>query len=372
MAEGAAPPWVRPDECPSPLPTCPSGRQSPAGPYERLDIEENSKLRSWKQGESLGRGAYGEVFKAMVAGRFMAVKKIPLDLSLNPKAAEKEIGTLLLEINTLKRLKHKRIVRYHGCIRQDTEEDPALLIFLEYMPSGSISSVLTKFGPYGVGLVRKYTRQILEGLDFLHSEKIVHRDVKGANILIDAEGDAKLSDFGACRELEALQSTVTGGMTSIHGSVYWMAPEVLKFKAGRRSDIWSLGCTVIEMITAQPPWANLRQEKLTVTETLQRIVDGPEASPPLPKENLSGECRRFLQCVLIRDHAKRPYAADLLRHKFVVQDAPAAPLAGGAAMVPPYPQDGANQAWATPVGIPRAPIRLSTEDSGGARSEPLS
>jgi len=328
-----------PEGCPSPVPACPSsGRASPPGGYERLDAEENNRLRNWKQGESLGRGAYGEVFKAMVAGRFMAVKKIPLDLSLGQKAAEKEIGSLLLEINTLKRLRHARIVQYHGCIRQDNEEDPALLIFLEFMPSGSIKGVLGKFGPYGGGLVRKYTRQILEGLEFLHAEKIVHRDVKGANILIDAQGDAKLADFGACRELEALQSTVTGGMRSIHGSVFWMAPEVMKFKAGRRSDIWSLGCTVIEMITADAPWPNLRAEKLSVTETLKLIVDSQEV-PPMP-EKIPSDCRNFLGIVLVRDHAKRPYATQLLKHRFIVQDG----AATGAAASPP-PTKGATEAW---------------------------
>ncbi|CAK9090326.1 Protochlorophyllide-dependent translocon component 52 [Durusdinium trenchii] len=172
--------------------------------YERLDAENDQRLRSFKQGESLGRGAYGEVFKAMVAGRFMAVKKIPLDFSLAQKQAEREANVLLQEINTLKRLKHPRIVRYHGCIRMHSEEDPALLIFLEYMPSGSIKAVLQKFGAYGIRLVKKYTRQILEGLDFLHNEKIVHRDVKGANILIDASGNAKLADFGACMQLEVI------------------------------------------------------------------------------------------------------------------------------------------------------------------------
>uniref|UniRef100_A0A7S2Q8Z8 Protein kinase domain-containing protein n=1 Tax=Zooxanthella nutricula TaxID=1333877 RepID=A0A7S2Q8Z8_9DINO len=300
------------DECCSPPAMI---AQSPGGAYERLDLEENSRLRNWKQGESLGRGAYGEVYKAMVSGRFMAVKKIPLDLSLNPSAAEKEINILLVEINTLKRLKHPRIVRYHGCIHQHGEDDPALLIFLEFMPSGSIKAVLNKFGPYGIGLVRKYTRQILEGLEFLHGEKIVHRDVKGANILIDAEGDAKLADFGACKEMEALQSTCTGGLKSIHGSVYWMAPEVMKYKAGRRSDIWSLGCTVIEMINADAPWANLREEKLSVTATLKRIVEGDDA-PPLP-EKMPSDCRSFLERVLVRDHTKRPYADYLLKHRFV-------------------------------------------------------
>lgn len=323
-----------------------------ASPLERLDLEEAPRLRSWKQGESLGRGAYGEVFKAMVAGRFMAVKKINLELSTNTKAAEREINSLLLEINTLKRLRHPRIVRYHGCIRQENEDDQAVLIFLEFMPSGSIKGVLGKFGPYGLGLVRKYTRQILEGLDFLHSEKVVHRDVKGANILIDAQGDAKLADFGACRELEALQSTVTGGMKSIHGSVYWMAPEVMKYKAGRRSDIWSLGCTVIEMLTAEPPWPNLRVDKLSVTETLKRIVDGPGA-PPMP-ENASGNCRLFLEIVLQRDHTKRPYAEQLLRHRFIRQDmataeAPIDKVKGVAEAKP------AGEAWSSAAPTPEPP-----------------
>lgn len=338
-AEGPDDGRLSPEECQSPSGL---GRSSPA--YERLEEEEapeNSRLRNYKQGDSLGRGAYGEVFKAMVAGRFMAVKKIPMDLSLNPRAADKEINALLLEINTLKRLKHRRIVRYHGCIREGTEI-PALLIFLEFMPSGSIKGVLSKFGPYNIKLVRKYTRQILEGLDFLHSEKIVHRDVKGANILIDAEGDAKLADFGACRELEALQSTVTGGLKSIHGSVYWMAPEVMKYKAGRRSDIWSLGCTVIEMLTAEAPWKELRQEKMTVTQTLKYIVE-KNRTPTLP-EKISSDCRSFLGCVLERDYNKRPYADQLLKHHFVAtSESKSSPTDES-----PAPT-GAAQAWATPA-----------------------
>lgn len=316
-------------------------------PFDSLDSMEDPRLRSWKRGESLGRGAYGEVFKAMVAGRFMAVKKIPLDLSLSQKAAEKEIETLLLEINTLKRLKHPRIVRYLGSVRQTEEDDPALLIFLEFMPSGSIKAVLGKFGPYGQGLVRKYTRQILEGLDFLHSERVVHRDVKGANILIDAAGDAKLADFGACRMIEDLQCTMTGGMKSIHGSAYWMAPEVMKYKAGRRSDIWSLGCTVIEMITAEPPWPDLRAQKLSVTETLMRIVEG-SGSPPLP-DKIPSDCRAFLNLTLDRDPARRPYTGDLLTHRFVCQDSASTASMSGSQ---PFAPKAASEAWGRSSPLP--------------------
>eukprot|EP00439_Symbiodinium_sp_Y106_P064878 s2238_g10.t1 len=347
-----------------------SGRASPSAlAYERLDVEEDSRLRAFKQGESLGKGAYGEVFKAMVAGKFMAVKKISLDVSLGQHAVEKEINGLLQEINTLKRLKHKRIVRYQGCIRQDSEEDPALLIFLEYMPSGSIKGVLQKFGPYGIRLVKKYTRQILEGLDFLHTEKIVHRDVKGANILIDAHGDAKLADFGASQNLEALHTLhgtcTTGGVKSIHGSVFWMAPEVMKYRAGRRSDIWSLGCTVIEMITADAPWPNLREHKLPVTEMLRHIVDSDEI-PPLP-DKIHPDCRSFLERTLNRDHTRRPYADKLLGHRFVVEvTTPAASPGGSAAAASPVSEISRNRVSGSLKGVPKYPLVASFADSSSA------
>merc|ERR1712190_450043 len=105
----------------------------------------------------------------------------------------------------------------------------------------------------------------------------------------------------------------------------------MKFQAGRRSDIWSLGCTVIEMSTAEPPWPQLREEKLSVTDTLKRIVEGPDG-PELP-EKVGSDGRSFLEKVLVRDHTKRPYSDQLLRHRFVLQDTGAisAPAAKGAA-----------------------------------------
>lgn len=302
------------DEEPSSLDT-----PSVSSPLQFLGVPTDSRLKQWKQGDPLGRGSYGEVFKVMVAGRFLAAKKIPL-----MKKAEKEIHSILLEINTLKRFNHPRIVRYHGCIVQD-EPDPALVIFLEFMPAGSIKGVLGKFGPYGIHLVRKYTRQILEGLDFLHSQMVIHRDVKGANILIDLSGDAKIADFGACRELEALHTTITNGMKSIQGSIFWMAPEVVKHTAGRRSDIWSLGCTVIEMMTAEPPWGNLREEKLAPLLVLERIGEGP-GLPPIPSTD-SNSCRSFLESVLVRDYNERPYAGPLLKHRFI-RDSSSRPQSG--------------------------------------------
>lgn len=106
-------------------------------------------------------------------------------------------------------------------------------------------------------MIRVYSRQILEGLHYLHSHRIVHRDIKGANILIDNNGIAKLADFGAATNL--IQSD--DNPKSLHGTPYWMAPEVIHQTGhSRQADIWSLGCTVIEMFTGKPPWNQFKTQ----------------------------------------------------------------------------------------------------------------
>lgn len=252
----------------------------------------------------------------MCGGQFLAVKKIRLTMG-STAATTREAENLRAEIELLKRLDHPRIVRYAGCLLADEEFGPHLLIFLEYMPSGSLSSVLKKFGPYGLPLVKKYTRQILEGLAFLHSKGIVHRDVKGANVLVDHMGEAKLADFGACKQLDALHSTLSGNLVGeVKGSVFWMAPEMVIGTAGRRSDIWSAGCVVIEMLTARPPWTQNREaKKWSLPQALQHIVESNE-TPPVPP-NIDRKCGDFLEQCLVREHRKRPYAHKLLAHDFL-------------------------------------------------------
>lgn len=273
-------------------------------------------LRQWKQGELLGQGSSAEVYKAMCGGQFLAVKKIRLTMG-STAATTREAENLRAEIELLKRLDHPRIVRYAGCLLEEGEFGPDLLIFLEYMPSGSLSSVLKKFGPYGLPLVKKYIRQILEGLAFLHSKGIVHRDVKGANVLVDHMGEAKLADFGACKQLDALHSTLSGNLVGeVKGSVFWMAPEMVIGTAGRRSDIWSAGCVVIEMLTARPPWTQNREaNKWSLPQALQHIVESNE-TPPVP-QNIDRKCGDFLEHCLVREHRKRPYAHKLLAHDFL-------------------------------------------------------
>jgi serine/threonine protein kinase len=104
-------------------------------------------------------------------------------------------------------------------------EDDTLNILLEFVPGGSISSLLEKFGPFPESVVRTYTRQLLLGLEYLHNHAIMHRDIKGANILVDNKGCIKLADFGASKQVAEL-ATMTGAK-SMKGTPYWMAPEVI-------------------------------------------------------------------------------------------------------------------------------------------------
>ena len=156
-----------------------------------------------------------------------------------------------------------------------------------------------------------YTRQILTGLEYLHANRIIHRDIKGANILVDSDGVVKLADFGASKQLQNVMSA-TGDLHSLKGTPYWMAPEVIKQTGhGRQADIWSVGCTVIEMLTGKPPWVQFN----TQVSALFHIASSKE--PPTMPADISAACRAFLLQTFARDPKHRPNASRLLQHDFV-------------------------------------------------------
>ncbi len=141
---------------------------------------------NWTKGKLIGAGAFGRVFQGLDndTGHIMAVKQVALtkDETLKGRVAE-HIKALEAEVAVLRQLNHKNIVRYLGTERTDD----TLNIFLEYVPGGSIASLIEKFGPLQENVVRLYTQQILQGLEYLHQKKIMHRDIKGANILVDPQ-----------------------------------------------------------------------------------------------------------------------------------------------------------------------------------------
>jgi serine/threonine protein kinase len=140
-------------------------------------------------------------------------------------------------------------------------------------------------------VIKKYTKQILEGLEYLHAHNVIHRDIKGPNILVDRDGLCRLSDFGGAKvikdEIEFKQQN------SFKGTPNWMAPETVRsMEYTRFSDIWSIGCTVIEMATGEPPWANYKNPMATLYNLMHTNT------PPKFPEHLSETCKHFLSCCL--------------------------------------------------------------------------
>ncbi|GCC18938.1 mitogen-activated protein kinase kinase kinase 3 [Chiloscyllium punctatum] len=262
---------------------------------------------NWRRGKLLGQGAFGRVYLCydVDTGRELAAKQVQFD----PDSLEtsKEVSALECEIQLLKNLQHERIVQYYGCLREKAEK--TLSIFMEYMPGGSVKDQLKAYGALTENVTRKYTRQILEGVSYLHSNMIVHRDIKGANILRDSAGNVKLGDFGASKRLQTICMSGTG-IRSVTGTPYWMSPEVISGEGyGRKADVWSLGCTVVEMLTEKPPWAEYE-----AMAAIFKIATQP-TNPQLPS-HISDHCRDFLKKIFV-DAKQRPSAEELFRNPFV-------------------------------------------------------
>lgn len=283
--------------------TSPSVPRSPA----RGDNPPSPGSR-WKKGRLLGRGTFGHVYLGFNSetGEMCAMKEVTL-FSDDPKSREsaKQLGQ---EIALLNRLRHPNIVQYYGC---ETVGD-RLYIYLEYVSGGSIYKLLQEYGQLGELAIRSYTQQILSGLAYLHGKHTVHRDIKGANILVDPSGRIKVADFGMAKHITGQSCPL-----SFKGSPYWMAPEVIKNSNGCNLavDIWSLGCTVLEMATTKPPWSQYEG-----VAAMFKIGNSKEL-PTIP-DHLSEEGKEFVRLCLQRNPHSRPTAAQLLEHPFVKNAAP--------------------------------------------------
>ncbi|CAH8363682.1 unnamed protein product [Eruca vesicaria subsp. sativa] len=278
--------------------TSPSVPRSPA----RAEATVSPGSR-WKKGRLLGMGSFGHVYLGFnsESGEMCAMKEVTL-CSDDAKSREsaQQLGQ---EIAVLSRLRHPNIVQYYG---SETVDDK-LYIYLEYVSGGSIYKLLQEYGRFGENAIRNYTQQILSGLAYLHAKNTVHRDIKGANILVDPHGRVKVADFGMAKHI-----TAQSGPLSFKGSPYWMAPEVIQNSTGSNLavDIWSLGCTVLEMATTKPPWS--QYEGVPAMFKIGNSKDLPD----IP-DHLSEEGKDFVRKCLQRNPANRPTAAKLLEHAFV-------------------------------------------------------
>ncbi|XP_070587405.1 mitogen-activated protein kinase kinase kinase 19 isoform X1 [Erythrolamprus reginae] len=260
-------------------------------------FSENSLINQdtilWTKGEILGKGAYGTVSCGLTSqGQLIAVKQVALN-ACDQAGNKKEFQKLQEEVEILKNLTHINIVGYLGT----SLEDNIVSIFMEFVPGGSISSIIRRFGPLSEMILCKYTKQIVQGVAYLHENCVVHRDIKGNNVMLMPNGIIKLIDFGCAKRLicGSLTNPHSEPLKSVHGTPYWMAPEVMNESGyGRKSDIWSIGCTVFEMATGKPPLAAM--DKLAA---MFYIAVRKGLMPSLPK-HCSDEAVGFVNLCLTR------------------------------------------------------------------------
>jgi serine/threonine protein kinase len=249
----------------------------------------------------LARGGNGDVFRVVypASGKELALKVIK-------NVDDSAMALYEREFNNAKRLSHSNIVRIFDLERKGD----SLFIRMELFGRDLASALST--GPLSERLACRFTRQLLRALKHCHSRKVVHRDLKGRNVLVDMVAKkVKLCDFGSSSIASAPQNDPS---RFIQFTPNWAAPEILLSTGWTdRADIWSLGCVVIEMLTAKRPWAELGQ---VADMVLIYHIANKAVTPQLPTA-IGAACQDFLHRCLQRDPQRRPSAAELLEHPWI-------------------------------------------------------
>lgn len=284
-------------------------------------VSKDDPNLSYSKQKKIGQGASGSVYVAKVKetatspialqllrqqGTRAQVAIKQMDLAHQPR---KEL--IVNEIMVMKDSKHPNIVNFLDAFLRNNNAE--LWVVMEYMEGGALTDVIDNNPVITEEQISTICLETCRGLQHLHSQNIIHRDIKSDNVLLDARGNVKITDFGFCAKLTDTKSK----RATMVGTPYWMAPEVVKQKEyGPKVDIWSLGIMAIEMIESEPPYLN--EEPL---KALYLIATN--GTPRLKKpEKLSKELKAFLSVCLCVDVKSRASAYELLQHDFLKHGCP--------------------------------------------------
>ncbi|KAM5264548.1 mitogen-activated protein kinase kinase kinase 1 [Ctenodactylus gundi] len=263
----------------------------------------------WLKGQQIGLGAFSSCYQAqdVGTGTLMAVKQVTYVRNTSSEQ-EEVVEALREEIRMMSHLNHPNIIRMLGA----TCEKSNYNLFIEWMAGGSVAHLLSKYGAFRESVVINYTEQLLRGLSYLHENQIIHRDVKGANLLIDSTGQRlRIADFGAAARLASKGTGAGEFQGQLLGTIAFMAPEVLRGQQyGRSCDVWSVGCAIIEMACAKPPW---NAEKHSNHLALIFKIASATTAPSIPSHLSPGLRDVALRCLELQPQ-DRPPSRELLKH----------------------------------------------------------
>uniref|UniRef100_A0A8C3AZE6 non-specific serine/threonine protein kinase n=1 Tax=Cyclopterus lumpus TaxID=8103 RepID=A0A8C3AZE6_CYCLU len=280
--------------------------RDPAGIFELVEV--------------VGNGTYGQVYKGrhVKTGQLAAIKVMDV--------TEEEEEEIKAEINMLKKYSHHRnIATYYGAFvkKSPPGHDDQLWLVMEFCGAGSVTDLVknTKGSSLKEDWIAYICREILRGLSHLHAHKVIHRDIKGQNVLLTENAEVKLVDFGVSAQLDR----TVGRRNTFIGTPYWMAPEVIACDENPdstydyRSDIWSLGITAIEMAEGAPPLCDMHPMRLPTVPCLPALPLSltSSSSSYLPIPTRSKKFIDFIEGCLVKTYTSRPSTEQLLKHSFI-------------------------------------------------------
>eukprot|EP00754_Rhynchopus_humris_P009857 Rhum_TRINITY_DN14095_c6_g1::Rhum_TRINITY_DN14095_c6_g1_i2::g.68887::m.68887 len=273
-------------------------------------LQSSASLRRnngrYRKGRKLGEGSCGIVYAGIdqLSGAFIAIKEI------KARSEQSAVEELKREFNTLLPLRHPNIVRYYDYELTFSR----LTLYMELVEGGSLLALMQQFKQLSEGVLKSYFRQVVAGLVYLHAHGVVHRDLKPANMLVASRtSTVKLADFGSAAKV----GDHGGGNTGFAGTVMYAAPEALRGKYIEKSDIWSIGVSMCELLRGSDPWADVLVYESEL-ELMLKIGTRDDAIPAVPKQ-ISADFRAFIVWCLHRDPAERPDAAQLSEHTFLAK-----------------------------------------------------